>query len=68
MNGETYIRVNEAAIMLQVSNQTIRNMITSGTLTGRKIDPSKKNSPIRIPLSEINKYLHSQSSQVHQSG
>jgi excisionase family DNA binding protein len=68
MNGESYIRVTEAAAMLQVSTQTIRNMIESGTLTGRKIDPKKRNSPIRIPLSEINRYLQTHDYQATHSG
>lgn len=53
-----YIRVTEAARLLQVTPATIRNMIDRGRFPGaRKIDPSLKNSPYRIPRSEIDQAL-----------
>jgi len=52
--NEKMIRVKAAAQMLQVSPATIRNMIDRGHFPGaRKIDPSRPNSPYRIPRSEV---------------
>lgn len=48
------IRIKEAAEILECSPQTIRNMIARGTINGaQKIDPTLKNSPLRIPKNEI---------------
>jgi len=39
---------------LGVSSKTIRNMIDRGKFPGaRKINPDLKNSPYRIPISEV---------------
>lgn len=48
------MRVKEAAKRLGVSSKTIRNMIDRGKFPGaRKINPDLKNSPYRIPISEV---------------
>ena len=52
------VRVSEAATILQVSPQTVRNLVNDGVLTGVKINPNKANSPIRIPLDQIRSYIN----------
>lgn len=48
------IRITEAAQMLQVSKQTVRNMIDRGHFPGaKKMDPTRRNSPYRIPRAEV---------------
>lgn len=55
------IRIKDAAKMLQVSPATIRNMIDRGKFPGAvKIDPSRRNSPYRIPRQEILKAIAEQ--------
>lgn len=52
------IRVSEAARQLQVTPATIRNMIERGHFPGAtKIDPTLRNSPLRIPEDEIKAYI-----------
>lgn len=54
MSDFELIRIKEAAQILEVSVQTVRNMIDRGVFTGaRKIDPSRRNSPYRIPRAEV---------------
>lgn len=53
-----WIRVSKAAQLLQVTPATVRNLIDRGHFPGAsKIDPTRRNSPIRIPQSEIDQYL-----------
>jgi len=48
------IRVSEAAKILQTTPATVRNMINRGRFPGaQKLDPQRKNSPYRIPRSEV---------------
>lgn len=54
------IRVSEAAALLQVHPQTVRNLIIRGYFPGaQKIDPARTNSPIRIPKEEVKQYIQS---------
>ena len=54
------IRVTEAAALLQVHPQTVRNLINRGHFPGAsRIDPTRKNSPIRIPKEEVEQYIRS---------
>jgi len=53
-----FIRISEAARILQVTPATIRNWIDKGIINGaHKINPGAKNSPYRIPRIEIDQFL-----------
>lgn len=53
-----FIRISEAARILQVTTATIRNWIDRGIINGaHKINPTAKNSPYRIPRIEIDQFL-----------
>jgi predicted site-specific integrase-resolvase len=48
------ISTQEAAELLQVSDQTVINWIREGAIPNAiKLNPSKRNSPIKIPLQEV---------------
>jgi len=52
-----FITVKEAAYQLNVSPQTIRNLIKDGHIKAKKITPDKRNSPLRISKNSFNKFL-----------
>lgn len=52
-----YVRISEAAAMLQLSPQTVRTLVKDGVIPGKKINPHSRNSPIRIKLSDLEKYM-----------
>lgn len=51
----------EAAGRLHVSDQTVINWIRDGVIRGAiKLDPSKRNSPIRIPCESVDELIKKQ--------
>ena len=54
MKKENMLSTKEAAELLKVSDQTIINWMRDGLFPNAiKLNPSKKNSPIRIPRKDI---------------
>jgi len=52
--------VSEAARLLHVSERTIQTWIKEGSFPNAfKLHPQKKNSPIRIPKADIDRFLSS---------
>ncbi|MHC4749246.1 MAG: helix-turn-helix domain-containing protein [Planctomycetota bacterium] len=57
MTENELLRVMEVAKILQVSTQTVRNLINEGLLPGVKISPNKKNSPMRVYKADLEEYM-----------
>jgi len=68
MPNET-LSTKESAEFLGVSDQTVLNMWKDGLLPDAyKINPSKTNSPLRIPKKNIEKILRARKNQRDQPG
>lgn len=53
-----YLTTKEIADQLKVTERTIINLIGRGYFPGaRKIDPTRRNSPYRIPSLDFKNYL-----------
>ena len=55
--SEQTIGTAKAAQLLDVHQSTISRMVKSGDLTGYKITPSRRNSPLRICRSSVDELL-----------
>jgi predicted DNA-binding transcriptional regulator AlpA len=65
MKKQDLLSTAQAGELLGVSDQTVLNWMRDGLFPNAiKLNPSKKNSPIRIPRSDIAKVLESQARAV----
>lgn len=56
MAGTLDLSTKQAAKILSVSDQTVINWMREGLFPNAyKLNPSKKNSPIRIPIKDVDK-------------
>lgn len=54
MSKQNLLSTKEAAEILQISDQTVINWMRDGVFPNAiKLNPSKRNSPIRIPRSDV---------------
>lgn len=61
MKKDQDLNTKQAADLLKVSDQTIINWMRDGLFPNAyKLNPTKKNSPIRIPRADIDKALDAQ--------
>jgi predicted site-specific integrase-resolvase len=65
MSKLAYYSTKDAAELFMVSDQTILNWLNDGMFPNAiKLNPKKKNSPIRIPREDIEKVLQAQARAV----
>jgi excisionase family DNA binding protein len=58
MNMTTELSTEEAAARLGVSQRSVQEFINRGHFPGaHKLDPTRSNSPYRIPLRDVEKFL-----------
>lgn len=56
-----FVTTKEAAKMLDCSGMTVTKLVKRGHFPGaRKFDPTRKNSPLKIPRAEILSYQEKQ--------
>lgn len=56
MTSDRHLTTKQAAELLKVSDQTVLNWLRDGFFPNAfKLNPTKKNSPIRIPRSDVDK-------------
>ena len=61
--NRTYVTVSDAAELLGVSSQSIRNWMRQGMLRGRKLNPKgSANSKLIVRLDDVNEILDSEDS------
>ena len=53
MEERAVVTAKEAAELLGVSHTTISRMVRAGDLAGYKLNPGRRNSPLRIVLSSV---------------
>jgi predicted site-specific integrase-resolvase len=54
MTKQIMLSTKEAAALLQISDQTIINWVRDGVFPNAiQLNPSKRNSPIRIPRGDV---------------
>jgi excisionase family DNA binding protein len=59
--SENELTTTEVINMLKCSRSTVMLLVERGHFPGtRKMDPTRKNSPLRIPRQEVEKFLESQ--------
>lgn len=55
---DEFYKVNEVAALLKVTPKTVHNLIERGHFPGAyKIDPTRRNSHVRIPKVEVQRYI-----------
>lgn len=59
-----YIGSGKASELLDVTPGTVKNMVDRGNFPGTfKVDPTRKNSPFRIPLQAVMDFIKKQRGQ-----